>query len=202
MSGLTILSHSVSLQHPLCTGMFRPPKLRVQLSLDRLEQCDVQCQYYRREVQESEQVRHDLLKQEVCSMFFGALYTVCTLYSLYCFPTYTPVFQVQFMHFVCIYTMYLQALYNVYMYKHVLRIYPHTHCRLWLYSKASGQGERVESRGTEGQTRSSSSCWETEKYVDSALSFTLFCGHNNSKRMFVQWWKNPTKLKKKKRKLP
>ncbi len=124
------LDHSVSLQHPLCTGMFRPPKLRVQLSLDRLEQCDVQCQYYRREVQESEQVRHDLLKQEVCSMFFGALYTVCTLYSLYCFPTYTPVFQVQFMHFVCIYTMYLQALYNVYMYKHVLRIYPHTHCRL------------------------------------------------------------------------
>ncbi|XP_064400242.1 uncharacterized protein LOC135346526 isoform X2 [Halichondria panicea] len=51
--------------HPLCTGMFRPPKLRVQLSLDGLEQCGEQCQHYRREVQESEQVRHDLLKQEL-----------------------------------------------------------------------------------------------------------------------------------------
>lgn len=91
--------------------MFFLPKLRVQLSRRGLEESNVQCQLYRREVQENEHIRHELLQQEVCD--FLHVHTVSIVWIAYfvqCILSFAFIQSQSYMPIVCILGVYYSLL--------------------------------------------------------------------------------------------
>ena len=69
------------IQHPLCVGVFSPPKVFVALSSTQLNDIYTQCQEYRSKVIEHTKMSEQLRQAQVCVLVCVCV-CVCTIYRL------------------------------------------------------------------------------------------------------------------------